>query len=117
MKKVINYYMHEATDEALSIIKKAGFDGLDLGFKLMNEQECKNFLEEAKRFREKLEKHGLECCQVHLPFHDMFLSSEIRDEKMDKNIIAVLESINVLGAKWGAQCRHRGAGRSECHGI
>jgi sugar phosphate isomerase/epimerase len=102
MKKVINYFMHEATDEALAIIKNAGFDGLDLGFKIMNEQECRNFSEEAKKFREKLEKHGLECCQVHLPFHDMFLSSEICDEKMDKNIIAVLEAMNTLGAKWGA---------------
>ena len=51
MKKVINYFMHEATDEALAIIKNAGFDGLDLGFKIMNEQECRNFSEEAKKFR------------------------------------------------------------------
>lgn len=102
MKKVINYIMQDCTDEVLEIIKKSGFDGLDLGFNNMNEEECEKFPETAKKFRERLEKHGLECCQVHLPFHNMFLSSEIVAENTNRNIIAVLESMNTLGAKWGA---------------
>lgn len=102
MKKVINYIMQDCSDEILSIIKNAGFDGLDLGFNLLNEEDCKNFPETAKKFRERLEKHGLECCQIHFPFHNMFLSSEICDEKTDRQIFAVLEAMNILGAKWGA---------------
>lgn len=102
MRKSINYIMEEATDEVLDIMKKSGFDGLDVYFNNMNDEQCKNFPKTAEKFREKLEKHGLVCCQVHLPFHNMFLSSEITDEQKDKNIIAVLNSMDILGAKWGA---------------
>ena len=99
MKKVINFIMDDASDEVLDIIKKAGFDGLDLFFR---EMDAEKFPKAAENFRRKLEKHGLECCQVHLPFHDMMLSSEIASERTDNYIFTVLSSMDILGAKWGA---------------
>ena len=102
MRKSINFIMDDATDEILDIIKKAGFDGLDLFFRRMDDEKCNNFPKTAEKYKQMLEKHGLECCQVHLPYHDLLLSSEITDEQKDKNIIAVLNSMDILGAKWGA---------------
>lgn len=102
MKKVVNINWADMTDERLALIKSAGFDGVDLDCERFSDEEIADFPRLAESIRTRLDAAGLVCAQVHLPGHDLFLSSEIVDERVDRHMKAVLSSMNVLGAKWGA---------------
>lgn len=102
MKKVINLSWHDMTDERLALIKSVGFEGVDLDCEQFSDEEISNFPKLVESIRNRLDAAGLECSQVHLPCHDLFLSSEIVNERLDRHMKAVLSSMDVLGAKWGA---------------
>lgn len=84
----------------LEIIKKAGFEGIDLQYE-------GNFFErdwekESAVIRENLEKTGIVCAQVHLPYYNIFESSEVYIDQKEYEIKSAFKSMSILGAKWGA---------------
>lgn len=102
MKRVVNINWADMTDERLALIKASGFEGVDLDCERFSDEEIADFPRLAESIRARLDAAGLECAQVHLPCHDLFLSSEIVDERVDRHMKAVLSSMDVLGARWGA---------------
>lgn len=87
--------------KTLAMFKKAGFDGIDFGF-------SKEYFEDGKweertyRVKECLEKEGMVCTQVHLPYYGIFESSELYREEKEYEILSAFKSMSILGAKWGA---------------
>lgn len=102
MKKAIQLHYYECLDLAfLKKVNEAGFDGVDFAFY----QDFFTVEDKDKTIaqtRENLDKAGLACVQTHLPFYDIFASSELFDEEMERRIHYALAAMSKLGAKWGA---------------
>lgn len=102
MQKSIKLSTDQCRDRALlKEVADAGFEGIDIGY-------SKDFLNDdvyeknACAVLEELEKAGLKCSQVHLPYYGIFKSSEIYEEDTDKRIRNALHTMKILGASWGA---------------
>ena len=54
------------------------------------------------RIKENLDKAGLACAQVHLPFYDLTLPSTCHDDFVEAQMRGAFKAMTVLGAKWGA---------------
>ena len=87
--------------QTIAMYKKAGFDGIDLGFPEDFFRD-KKWEEKVYQIKEDLEKTGMECSQIHLPFYGIFESSEIAHADKDRDIISAFKAMSILGAKWGA---------------
>lgn len=102
MKKSVNMPLKKACEGTyLDYVKEAGLDGCDIGLDhgVMLEKNWENLVHKAK---EELDKRGLECIQVHLPYYDLFLSSEIIRDDVKKQILNSMKAMSILGCKWGA---------------
>lgn len=99
MLKLINLTFEQCKTE-LSKFKNAGFDGVDLALYdgVMNDGWEKRIDETAQL----LENNNMVCAQVHLPFYDLFDSSEKYNEKTESQIKNSFKAMSILGAKWGA---------------
>lgn len=99
MRKAINTGLCD--ENTLERLKSTGFDGCDIGLTvgLMNDN---NWEEKMHKERELLDKFNLECVQVHLPFYDIFLSSEIILDDVKNAIFNSMKAMQILGCKWGA---------------
>lgn len=107
MNLVMNHGMLSETlgdEKAFTMMKKAGFDGLDLSLysapKGVESRLDETYLEQAKATKRLLGEHGLICNQAHAPF-DIFMC----DMKMDcsePTFLATVRSMEyaaVVGAK------------------
>jgi sugar phosphate isomerase/epimerase len=88
--------------ELYDYVKAAGFDGCDIStyspvFYQESDWEAKIY-----RIREMLEERGLVCTQMHLPVHDIKLSSEIVQEDVKEATLQALRAMKILGCKWAA---------------
>lgn len=103
MKKSIflEYGVHNFDVSFLKKVKEAGFDGVDFCFngKLFEDGKDEEIVDTIKQ---NIENAGLFCAQVHLPWYDIFASSELYDDVIEKNIKMALKHMKTLGAKWGA---------------
>lgn len=99
MIKLLNFH-YEWLDTWLLVYKKAGFDGIDLclGEGVMGH----GWQERIEHARRLLDKYEMVCAQVHLPWYDIFASSEIYDEEIESEIKNSFKAMELLGAKWGA---------------
>lgn len=100
--KSINLHMTECLDEnLLKTIKSSGFSGIDLGLNgdIMATDAFKGAV---SKIQELFEQNGLVCSQVHLPYYNIFDSSEIYDDIKEAEMRNSFEAMSVLGAKWGA---------------
>ena len=88
-------------EKTLPKLKKAGFDGIDFAL-CDNGFMDGNWQEKAEKVKQLLDKNGMVCAQVHLPFYGIFESSEIYDEKMERNIKNSFQAMKILDTKWGA---------------
>lgn len=91
-------------ERVFPLMKNAGFDAVDIGLDGVDlgnadDRVWKKRIEEIGLL---LEKNGLACAQAHLPFYDMFLSSEIPIEKNERAIKNAFCAMAALGAEWGA---------------
>lgn len=87
--------------QTLPMFKKAGFDGIDLGFGTGFFDDGK-WEERAYKIKECLDKENMVCSQVHLPYYGIFESSEIYREEKEYEIKSAFKCMSILGAKWGA---------------
>lgn len=100
-KSIILKYADCLDKDLLKHIKNLGFCGIDFGYddKFWAEKD----LDEATyKLKEMLEAEGLRAAQVHLPFYNIFASSETIDETIEFRIKYALKTMKILGAKWGA---------------
>jgi len=102
MKKAIqlsdNYCLNL---DFLKKIKAYGYDGVDFSFSntFRNRHNKEETLEQIIK---NLHTTGLTCPQVHLPYYEIFTSSEIYDPDMEQYITYALTAMPKLGASWGA---------------
>ena len=87
--------------QTIEMYKKAGFDGVDLGFPV-DFFEDKKWEDKVHKIKEDLDNEGMECSQIHMPFYGIFESSETYREEKEHEIMSSFKCMNILGAKWGA---------------
>jgi sugar phosphate isomerase/epimerase len=85
----------------IAMCKRAGFDGVDLGFP-EDFFADKKWEENIHKVKEDLDKEGMVCAQVHLPYYGIFESSELYREEKEYQILSTFKCMHILGAKWGA---------------
>lgn len=104
MEKVFTVESPVLRDETfLQELSDAGFTGVDLLIYPDAPYICEGDLKEnAENIRTLLEKYHLTCKQVHLPWYEIFTSSEIVDEAVETSITNALHLMAHLGVKWGA---------------
>ena len=97
----LEYSVHSFEVEHLKKLKALGYDGIDFCFhrSLFAESKEESIIANIK---ENLEKAGLACSQVHLPFYDLSLPSTCYDEGVEAQMRGAFKAMTVLGAKWGA---------------
>ncbi len=97
----LEYSVHSFDTEHLKKLKALGYAGIDFCFhsSLFSEGKEEKIV---AGIRENLEKAGLSCSQVHLPFYDLSLPSTCYDEGVEAQMRGALKAMTVLGAKWGA---------------
>lgn len=86
--------------DMLKMIKDAGFEGIDMGFSggfFEGDWEKK-----THEIKDCFEKAGLKCAQVHLPYYNIFESSEVYIEEKEREMRSSFKCMSILGAKWGA---------------
>ena len=95
---IIRYYSRE---ESLSLIKQAGFDTFDLAMMQVDEFFASDdYLENAKKLKEYVDKLGLKCNQTHSIFP--VYHKTINQEETNRRILytkRILEISELLGAK------------------
>lgn len=103
MRKSINITKKRIFDENVyDYVKNAGFDGCDISLENIEEMCSENWETYIYRIKELLNSHNLECCQVHLPYHDLFVSSEIIQEDVKMAMLRAIKAMKILDCKWGA---------------
>jgi len=102
MKKAIHVADYNCLNLAfLQKLKEHGFDGIAFEFsKAFNTRPDKD--QALNQIIENIQAAGLTCPQVHLPYYDIFASSETYDPEMEDHITYALRAMAKLGAKWGA---------------
>lgn len=104
MEKVFTVESPVHQDETfLQELHDAGFTGVDLLIYPDSPLIWDGELEEnAEKVRKLFAKYHLVCRQVHLPWYEIFTSSEVVDEKVETAITKSLHLMSYLGVKWGA---------------
>lgn len=91
--EIINMYGEE---EALKIIKDAGFDGIDYTFCEKKDMLKGDYIAKANTTKSLLQKYDLKCLQAHAPFDWPY-------EKMDEfypYTLRAIEYAGIIGAKY-----------------
>lgn len=83
-------------------IKNAKLDGCDISLTDIKFILDDKWEENIHKLKEIIDRNNLECFQVHLPYHDMFLSSEIIPDDIKKAILNSIKAMEILECKWGA---------------
>ena len=96
----LEYTVHSFGLPFLKRLKELGYEGVDFCFHPALFADGKEEWRIAE-IRDNLEKAGLVCSQVHLPFYDL-LPSTYSDEFTERQIRFALKAMPILGAKWGA---------------
>ena len=86
--------------EKLSMFKNAGFDGIDFGFDDFLQKE--DWEDEIYKVKEAMDKMGMVCSQVHLPYYNIFESSEVYIDEKECEMKRAFKAMSILGTKWGA---------------
>ncbi len=103
MKKAVNMPIQEAVKGTyLDYVKDAGLDGCDIGLDRDNVMIEKDWEDIVHKAKEELDKRGLVCTQVHLPYHNIFRSSEIIEDDIKQCTLNSMKAMSILGCKWGA---------------
>ncbi len=89
-------------DTIYEYIKNAKLEGCDISLTDIKFMLDDKWEENIHKIKEIIDKHNLECLQVHLPCHDLFLSSEIIPDDMKKALLNSIKAMKILGCKWGA---------------
>jgi len=95
--------LHDDTcldEKALALFKNAGFNGIDFGFEDLLEKA--GWEDDIHKIRECMDKSGMVCAQVHLPYYNIFESSEVYIEEKETEMKRAFKAMSILGAKWGA---------------
>ena len=97
----LEYSVHSFEVDHLKKLKALGYDGIDFCFhrSLFAEGKEESIIASIK---ENLDKAGLACSQVHLPFYDLTLPSTCYDDFVETQMRGAFKAMTVLGAKWGA---------------
>lgn len=99
MIKAVNW-SEKNLEEFLPKLKAAGFDGID--FALHDGFMTEDWQKKTEKVKRLLDDNNMVCAQVHLPFYGIFESSEIYDEKLEKEIKNSFHAMKILDTKWGA---------------
>ena len=97
----LEYHVHSFELPFLKRLKALGYEGVDFCFHplvFVGGKEEKIIAE----IKENLDKAGLVCSQVHLPFYDLTLPSTCHDEWVEHQMKGAFKLMNVLDCKWGA---------------
>ena len=97
----LEYHVHSFELPFLKRLKALGYEGVDFCFHPLvfvggNEDRI------IGEIKENLDKAGLVCSQVHLPFYDLTLPSSCHDEWVEHQMKGALKLMKVLDCKWGA---------------
>ncbi|MBP3591770.1 MAG: sugar phosphate isomerase/epimerase [Clostridia bacterium] len=97
----LEYHVHSFELPFLKRLKELGYEGVDFCFHPLVFVGGK---EETiiSQIKENLDKAGLVCSQVHLPFYDLTLPSTCHDEWVEHQMQGALKLMKVLDCKWGA---------------
>ncbi len=102
MIKALQIQHNEIMEKMFSYAKEAGFSYISLGFgssKLFHSDDWK---EEILKIKKKLDEFGLSCIQTHLPYYNLLISAEEKDEAMEEAIKHCIKATGMLGAKYTA---------------
>ena len=97
----LEYHVHSFELPFLKRLKALGYEGVDFCFHplvFVGGKEEKIIAQ----IKENLDKAGLVCSQVHLPFYDLSLPSTCHDDFVERQMQGACKAMTVLGAKWGA---------------
>ena len=97
----LEYHVHSFELPFLKRLKELGYEGVDFCFHplvFVGGKEEKII----SQIKENLNKAGLVCSQVHLPFYDLTLPSNCHDEWVEHQMQGAFKLMNVLDCKWGA---------------
>jgi len=97
----LEYHVHSFELPFLKRLKELGYEGVDFCFHplvFVGGKEEKII----SQIKENLDKAGLACSQVHLPFYDLTLPSTCHDEWVEHQMKGALKLMKVLDCKWGA---------------
>lgn len=97
----LEYHVHSFELPFLKRLKELGYEGVDFCFHplvFVGGKEEKII----SQIKENLDKAGLVCSQVHLPFYDLTLPSNCHDEWVEHQMQGALKLMKVLDCKWGA---------------
>ena len=97
----LEYHVHSFELPFLKRLKELGYEGVDFCFHPLVFVGGK---EETiiSQIKENLDKAGLACSQVHLPFYDLTLPSTCHDEWVEHQMKGAFKLMKVLDCKWGA---------------
>ncbi len=97
----LEYHVHSFELPFLKRLKELGYEGVDFCFHPLVFVGGK---EETiiSQIKENLDKAGLACSQVHLPFYDLTLPSTCHDEWVEHQMQGAFKLMKVLDCKWGA---------------
>ena len=108
----LEYHVHSFEVPFLKKLKEFGYDAVDFCFHPLVFVDGKEDRIIAE-IKENLDKAGLACSQVHLPFYDLTLPSNCYDDFVEHQMRGAFKAMTVLGAKWGAwhpvsatECNH-----------
>ncbi|MBQ7322785.1 MAG: TIM barrel protein [Clostridia bacterium] len=105
MKLAIETYALRAKfgdEQALRLIKSAGFDGVDYSFYYTSEDSPivgEGYLEHARKVRGWLDECGLTCRQAHAPFRFVYGEAMDESEPHYREIVRAMEAASVLGVE------------------
>ena len=99
-RKSVNISTGRCLDlDFLKMLRKCGFDGIDLNF---SGDFFEDYPGQLEQICENLRLADLACAQVHLPTYGLFADSGVDDPETEKRIELVLAAMPKLGASWAA---------------
>ena len=100
MDKAIQIAYNELFELKCRLAGEAGFRHIAVNYTEIlgkSDSEWKRITENIQQI---LDRYGLKCVQTHPHYYDLLLSSEIRDEEMEKNIRRSIASSSAIGAEY-----------------
>ena len=78
----------------------AGFTHIAVNFHVMEDYSDAAFCKAPEHISHILEENNLKTIQSHGPYYDLLISSEIKDEDMERRFMRSIEASGRLGIKW-----------------
>ena len=97
MMKAVQIGYNEFFEGRLAPIAEAGFDAVAIDFDINGTRGMDFDRAEADICR-LLDKYGLACAQTHLPFYDLRVSAENKDEEVEARIVRCIRATRGIGA-------------------